>query len=123
MSSGKYRLSKIEVERQDGIYKISWEASTQMESVTIYAGERPDRIDHSNPLAKVSGASSAVISGLDPQVRHYFEVVPDGGRGVIAAQRRVNLKGSINFRDLGGYETRDGRRIKWGHIYRSDSLA
>lgn len=38
-------------------------------------------------------------------------------------QRRLPLRGAVNFRDLGGYETADGRRLRWGRVYRSDSLA
>lgn len=37
-------------------------------------------------------------------------------------ERRIALEGAINFRDLGGYPTRDGRRIAWGRLYRSDAL-
>ena len=37
-------------------------------------------------------------------------------------RRLVKLEGAHNFRDLGGYETRDGRTLKWGLIYRSDNL-
>ncbi|MFT3792288.1 MAG: tyrosine-protein phosphatase [Rudaea sp.] len=37
--------------------------------------------------------------------------------------RRIVLQGAVNFRDLGGYRGIDGRRIKPGHLYRSDSLA
>jgi protein-tyrosine phosphatase len=36
--------------------------------------------------------------------------------------RRITLEGPINFRDLGGYETTDGRRVRWNRLYRSDSL-
>jgi protein-tyrosine phosphatase len=36
--------------------------------------------------------------------------------------RVIPLQGGRNFRDLGGYETTDGRRIKWGVIFRSGSL-
>jgi protein-tyrosine phosphatase len=36
--------------------------------------------------------------------------------------RRVPLRGAVNFRDVGGYLTRDGRRVRYGRIYRSDSL-
>lgn len=36
--------------------------------------------------------------------------------------RRIVLEGCLNFRDLGGYPTRDGRRTRWGRLYRSDSL-
>ena len=36
--------------------------------------------------------------------------------------RRVALRGPVNFRDLGGYPTADGRSVQWGRAYRSDSL-
>lgn len=37
--------------------------------------------------------------------------------------RRVPLDGAANFRDLGGYETADGRRVRFGHLYRSGVLS
>ena len=37
--------------------------------------------------------------------------------------RHVNLTGASNFRDLGGYETEDGMKLKQGLIYRSDNLS
>jgi protein-tyrosine phosphatase len=36
--------------------------------------------------------------------------------------RIVPLEGAANFRDLGGYETGDGRRVRWGRVYRSARL-
>lgn len=35
---------------------------------------------------------------------------------------RVLLEGLHNFRDLGGYGTADGRRVRRGRVYRSDAL-
>jgi protein-tyrosine phosphatase len=37
-------------------------------------------------------------------------------------QRLVPLDGCLNFRDLGGYPTRDGRTVRWGQVFRSDAL-
>ncbi len=37
-------------------------------------------------------------------------------------QRVVPLEGGRNFRDLGGYQTSDGRRVKWGKLFRSGSM-
>jgi protein-tyrosine phosphatase len=37
-------------------------------------------------------------------------------------QRQIRLIGQDNFRDLGGYETADGRRVKWRHLFRSGEL-
>ena len=37
--------------------------------------------------------------------------------------RHPPLKGGINFRDFGGYETADGGRVKWKKLFRSGHLA
>ena len=37
--------------------------------------------------------------------------------------RPIALEGASNFRDLGGYEGRDGRRLQWRKLYRSAHLA
>jgi protein-tyrosine phosphatase len=38
-------------------------------------------------------------------------------------RRHIEFERLHNFRDLGGYRTRDGRTVRWGRLYRSDSLA
>lgn len=37
-------------------------------------------------------------------------------------RRVVRLRGASNFRDLGGYDTQDGRQVRWGRLFRSDHL-
>ena len=39
-----------------------------------------------------------------------------------ASDRFVPLQGCFNFRDLGGYPTRDGRTVKWRKLFRSDAI-
>jgi protein-tyrosine phosphatase len=39
-----------------------------------------------------------------------------------ARERLIPLTGAFNFRDLGGYPARDGRRTRWGRLFRSDTL-
>jgi protein-tyrosine phosphatase len=36
--------------------------------------------------------------------------------------RHFNLAGASNFRDLGGYPAKDGRRLRWRRIFRSNHL-
>jgi protein-tyrosine phosphatase len=38
-------------------------------------------------------------------------------------ERLVPLQGGLNFRDLGGYRTADGRRVRRGKLFRSGSLS
>jgi protein-tyrosine phosphatase len=101
---------------------ISWQPRRKDAQVKIFAGEDPDDMDRGKPVAAVRGATEVSIAGLDPDTRYYFEVVPSDGPRLIISERRVQLEGGVNFRDLGGYRTVDGRRIKWGRIFRSDHL-
>jgi protein-tyrosine phosphatase len=39
-----------------------------------------------------------------------------------AARRSIPLEGCLNFRDLGGYPTADGRTVRWRRVFRSDAL-
>ena len=41
---------------------------------------------------------------------------------ITEGNRHVPLDGQSNFRDIGGYETADGRSVKWGEVYRSGEL-
>jgi protein-tyrosine phosphatase len=38
------------------------------------------------------------------------------------AERLIRFDACFNFRDLGGYETNDGRRVRWRTLYRADTL-
>jgi len=40
----------------------------------------------------------------------------------IDSRRHLAIEGTRNVRDLGGYETRDGRQTRWGRFLRSDGL-
>ena len=53
-------------------------------------------------------APRPVPTTLDPSAREAHRLAP--------------MDGADNFRDLGGYRTADGRRVKWGRLYRSDAL-
>jgi protein-tyrosine phosphatase len=37
-------------------------------------------------------------------------------------ERLIALEGCLNFRDLGGYPTTGGRRLRWRQLFRSDAL-
>jgi protein-tyrosine phosphatase len=50
---------------------------------------------------------------------------PAGSKAQVAdsAKREVRVQGAVNFRDLGGYATADGRHVRWGSIYRSADIS
>lgn len=103
--------------------RISWKTRLQNLAVSIYHGNSPETIQRNQPILQIKGETAAEIKGLDPTAPCYFEILPENSRGMIIGERRLPLQGTVNFRDLGGYETFDGRRIKWGRVFRSDHLS
>ena len=41
---------------------------------------------------------------------------------LVSMDRIVPFAGVLNFRDLGGYRTADGRTTRWGRLFRSDAM-
>ncbi|MFY0254098.1 tyrosine-protein phosphatase [Chitinophaga sp. 30R24] len=40
-----------------------------------------------------------------------------------STQRVVRMQGTVNFRDVGGYKTTDGRSVVWGKVFRSADVS
>ncbi len=119
------KISHIHLEREgDTSALIRWPAGSQDQRISIDVAALPSMRPPAEGLSmSFLGTNEARISGLDPDRRYYFRLAADGAEGMVVAERRVALEGAVNCRDLGGYETEDGRRVRWGQIFRSDSLA
>lgn len=117
-------ISNIHVERTGkNSVEVIWEIKDKNPNVLIYHGNSANAIDRTSPVARVTGETRARITELSPDLCHYFEVAAENCPGIITSERRIPLEGTVNFRDLGGYQTLDGRSVKWGLVFRSDSLA
>lgn len=55
-------------------------------------------------------------------VRSYFRIETPG-KSFVLADRVLPMEGGYNFRDLGGYETSGGKRIRWGRLFRADDMS
>ena len=115
-------VDQATVERGDsGAYTVTWNAGSG--PVDVYVADRADAPKEAMRLLvdnDTDGTASVTLEGKD---RPYFYVAPDGGSGLWAAERVLPLEGGRNFRDLGGYATADGKRVKWGKVFRSGSMA
>jgi len=117
-------MDNIKIERFQGIrLKISWDMDGREGTVSVFSGSSPDEIDYQKAVAVVKGENEVELSNPESNSRIYYSVVPENGKGVIVAERLVMLEGTVNFRDLGGYKSCDGRTVKWGKLFRSDGLA
>jgi protein-tyrosine phosphatase len=106
----------LDVEREDGDLVVAFSPPEAAVVVSTTADEVGSVVvDHDR-------TGAARITGLDPAVRHFVHLVVDDTVVAVAGERRVAVEGSLNLRDLGGYPTADGRRVRWGRLYRSDQL-
>jgi protein-tyrosine phosphatase len=56
------------------------------------------------------------------ELRRREEITRSLGTLAGVTDRLVPFEGVLNFRDLGGYQSDDGRRTRWRTVYRSDAL-
>ncbi len=122
-----FDLSACHVDRNaHGDYELRWRNLQPGKRVSIYLSDDPGFFYHTDDpgLAVMqTTAEHAVVRNPDKSVRHYFYLQAEGGEGVILAERKLSIAGTPNFRDLGGYGTACGRKLKWGKLYRSSKLS
>lgn len=112
--------SVVVEKNDDGDYKFFFDLEG---SYTIYKGESPTTIDWKKPFAKVEG-SEIEFEELSEDSRLYFGITGDQlDEPIIVSERLIPLEGTLNFRDIGGIPTQDGRVVNWGTIYRSGKLS
>lgn len=70
-----------------------------------------------------AGHARVGIAGLCALTRHRFRVSDHSGNCTVVATRGMGFEGAGNFRDFGGYRTRAGGAVGWGHFYRSGNLS
>ncbi|MER7716940.1 tyrosine-protein phosphatase [Streptomyces flaveolus] len=99
--------------QDDGSYKVTWKAPGNRH-VAVRAGGRT--------VATGGASGSVTVRGLPAADRQWFTLVPERGGSLRIADRLIRLEGTSNFRDAGGYRTGDGRWVRMGVVYRSDSL-
>jgi len=105
-----------------GRYRLFFEAAPGLGELRVFGAAWNQPIDDSRPLARGS-QSPLSFPSPSPGRRHHFKVQSASGASVHLCERRLPLEGSRNFRDLGGYLNRHGRRVRWGQVFRSGELA
>lgn len=100
---------------------VQW--TTEPEGAEVSVAVSSPRPGENIDMASDGTADGALVYTPGENARRYFTVDSGEGEPVTAALRVLPLEGGRNFRDLGGYETEDGRTVKWGLVYRSGVLA
>ncbi|MDF9834374.1 protein-tyrosine phosphatase [Ereboglobus sp. PH5-5] len=87
---------------------------------SVYAGASVGKIDMTTPL--LEGAQTGRVELPLKNANHAFFRVKSTLGETVLAERHLPMAGGYNFRDLGGYKTADGKRVRWGRVFRTDDL-
>lgn len=102
------------------VFKSDSEKDLEMD---VYYGYNSSKMNEGKKFLFTMTERQMIIKNPDLNHRLFFLVCPKEGKNYVISTRLVNLDGTYNFRDCGGYETIEGRRVKWGLLYRSDQLS
>lgn len=91
--------------------------------VKVYCGLTPDDNLETKEFLCTMETNYIEIKEFNKDNRLYYILVLEDGKKYISAARLVDLDGTNNFRDIGGYKTKDGKTVKWGILFRADALS
>lgn len=76
-------------------------------------------LDASDNLVAKTNTAEKLAVDLPEGKRAYLLLQGADGSVHVAAERVLPLEQGSNFRDIGGYVTKDGEVVRWGKVYRS----
>jgi protein-tyrosine phosphatase len=114
-----YACSIEIIRHPDGTTTLTWPDTLGAAPVRVFFGKDAGSTDFSKPAA--IGNDECRIT--DAPLTSGFFLRFANGHQVHAATRHYALDGATNLRDTGGYATLDGRRARWGRIFRSGHLS
>ena len=98
---------------------VSWDNGSA--PVDVWVEHRLHGADGERQLLSAQDADGKHELTANAERPYFILISPDGSEQEVA-ERVLPLQGGNNFRDLGGYDTEDGRTVKWGMVYRSGTM-
>jgi protein-tyrosine phosphatase len=79
-------------------------------------------IDAGDQLVSARSVARKTALPLAADKRRYVILLSEDGAANVIAERVLPLQQASNFRDIGGYVTKDGRTVRWGKAFRSGAM-
>lgn len=80
------------------------------------------RIDESDRRVANPGKDGKLKLAIPASDRRYVILRAKNGKDTVVSERALPLQQASNFRDIGGYVTRDGHTVRWGKAFRSGAM-
>lgn len=116
------QIDAVEVRRGSAdTIQITWKTDRERAPIDVFSAASADAPVAERVLISDDNVTGNLVVPAKAKRQFYF-VADQTQSGVWAAERVLPLQGGRNFRDLGGYETADGKSVKWGKLYRSGTM-
>jgi protein-tyrosine phosphatase len=113
-------IAAIEVTPHGGArYEVEWSSTFTAAPVDITVARSVHELAAAVPSVRGATGSASFTAAYRP----YCRLHAADGAEIVVAPRGVRIEGAVNFRDLGGYASSDGRRVRWGALFRSGHLS
>lgn len=108
---------------ENNLITLQWNTAADIEIAAVYHSAQPE-FDESQSMLLDTQIQPGGASFTRPlsHGRNYYHVKFTDGLVSTVTDRMICTDGIINFRDMGGYATRDGRTVRWGTLLRSADL-
>ncbi len=83
---------------------------------------KDSKLDESDTVVARDSKARRVTVRMPVAERSYVIMQRADGSTATVAERVLPLEQGSNFRDLGGYGTRDGKSVRWGKVFRSGAM-
>lgn len=98
------------------------ETDSNFETVDLYYSHTLDSFQSEHHLGRFKEKRFTYERIKNTKHRIYYWLVFDDGTKIQVGERILRIPGMYNLRDMGGYPTKDQRRVRWGLLYRGDQL-
>ncbi len=119
------QITSVAEKNKEGNILLKWEVNPEQEGdINIYSSNTDSSLDNFTAV-KTTDISDQVteITIISPDVREFFILRTNSAYSGIISNRVIEMSNVKNFRDLGGYYTRDSKQLRWGKIFRSGDLS
>lgn len=116
-----YTSQNIQVKRDGSTLYVYW-IGAKGQHYQLYRGKKADP----SALTELVEENDTGTFSFQQEVNDlpaYYRMKVDDHFTNVFGERVLPLQHAINYRDMGGYRTSDGRITKWGVLYRSDQLS
>jgi protein-tyrosine phosphatase len=110
------------VKRDANTYQLALGDVVSAQGLKIIPSLSADRLEGGYP-AYTAESGEVEITVVDTPKRHFFHLFSASGESQVIAERWLAFDGTPNFRDYGGYLNQSGKRVRWGHFFRSGQLS